>query len=235
MSTDIPRHRIHPDDDYISQTKHANSILTMRSKVPAGDTPLSDAIKTMRQFCVSASEWGEEHLTRFQTVVLESSLFGNMFPIEYVPQLDDPVVMALQRDHFFNTTEEEVKRGEWKSKTYHNYFFLDLMHLLVGAEAPILVTPSTRVVHECVAKTSARLSIERLLAEEDFARPESPIMDGTTSPMSIFFADTTATKSLRFWGPRETGTHSLFHNMLKALACLEYDHGDQTETYWLPA
>jgi len=231
MSHDIPKHRERPGDEYISQTKYVDNIVAMRSGLAAGVSP---ALKNIRHFDASASEWGEDHLTRFQAIVLEQQLFLNIYPIKHAPMYDDPVLVALRQDAFFDTTANDVKRGEWKTKTYHNNFFIDLMHLLVGADPPTLSIPTTRTAPERESKTSARAAIERLLANEDTLRPDSPV-DGRLSPMSLFSSDTAATKSLKFWGPRETSSHSLFHNLLKSIACLEYDHGTQGDKYWLPA
>ena len=233
MSQGIPKHRERPGDEYISQTKYVDNIVAMRSKLAAGVSPLVNALENIRHFDASASEWGEDHLTRFQAIVLEQQLFMNIYPVKHAPMYNDPVLVALRQDAFFDTTQNDVKRGEWKSKTYHN-FFLDLMHLLVRADPPTLSIPPTRTIPERESKTSARAAIERLLAQEDALRPDSPV-DGRLSPMSLFSSDTSATKSLKFGGSRETSSHSLFHNMLKSIACLEYDHGTQTDKYWLPA
>jgi hypothetical protein len=243
MTATTPRHRLPPDADTISGDKYVFQIQNMHAQIrgkinrETGQQigPILHAIRNVPGFNSPASEWGEEHIVRFQAIIMEDQRPGRMFPAQYVPKLDDATMTKLRADDFFGPTEQDVRRGFWKSETYYTSFFLDLMHLLIDASPPVLSIPSTRAPPPRETKPAAKIAIKRIIDEDEFRRPESPTISGAMSPTSIFSADTAGTKSLIYWGPRETSTHSLFRNLLKALACVEFDNSKTKDHFWLPS
>lgn len=65
--------------------------------------PITHACQTIENFACSASEWGVEHLRRFQIVVLENQLSHKIYPINYLPRMNDLAIKKNERGAVFQT------------------------------------------------------------------------------------------------------------------------------------
>jgi hypothetical protein len=154
-----------------------------------------------------------------------------------LPKANDAIIKALDESEFFTLTKDDVRRGLWKSDNLSNNFFLDLAQLIIGATTPTLSIPTTRTVLPQKAKTAARQEIESIIRNPESHRPvtRSLVLQRARSPVSMYTTATAETSSLIYYGPPETTSHSLFHNLLKSLAALEYELDDQNPQFWMPS
>ena len=239
MST--PKHRLIPalsdDNNYVAD------IIEMRRSIQDIDTPegqqigpIRHALETIKNFGCSASEWTRDHIIRFQAVCFVEQSTNNIYPSQFLPRNDNPVMKALDEEKFFGPTKDAVKMGDWKYDNLHNNFFLDLMQLLNSADGPTSSVPATRQSKPRESKTSARQEIKKIIAHPERHRPitRATALHRSESSDSSFTADTINTNTLIYWGSRETSTHSLFHNLLKSIASLEWDVDPLQEKMWLP-
>jgi len=239
-----PKHRLPVDPDLIDGNKYLLKILEKRTKIngsknadgtPMG--PIQYGLKEVDNFACSASEWSEEHLALFHAVVLVEQPTNNIYPAKFLPKANDAVITALDESDFFTPTKDDVRRGLWKSDNFGNNFFLDLAQLIIGAAAPTLSIPTTRTVLPREVKIAARQEIESIIRNPEGHRPvtRSLALQQVRSTESMYTTNTARTSSLIYYEPRETTSHSLFHNLLKSLATLEYEFDDQKSQFWMPS
>jgi hypothetical protein len=237
MST--PNHRLIPV--LSDENKYVADIIEMRRSIQGIDTPeglqigpISHALETIENFGSSASEWTRDHIIRFQVVCLMEQPASKMYPSQFLPGNDDPLMKAFDEEKFFDPTIDAVKVGDWKYDNLNNNFFLDLIQLLIGVDVRTISLPATRQPKPRESKSSVRQEIQKTIADPENHQHITRATHGWQSPDSLFTADTASTDTLIYWGPRETSTHSLFHNLLKSIASLEWDVDPLQEKMWLP-
>jgi hypothetical protein len=179
--------------------------------------PIDHALDNIRDFECPASSWTQEHIIRFQAVVLESQSNEQLFPIEYAVSAEDKALKKMEEDGFFQPTKEDISKGTWdNTKSFHN-FFSDLLHILRGSRTP---SPRTSARHRNVylrlAKENAKTSLAQVV---NSAFSKSTISSGSdyhpaASPMSV------SDRAVDL-GPRETSSYMLMHNLLKYIAAVE--------------
>jgi hypothetical protein len=97
-----------------AETKDAKDHLNQ----PLG--PIGHALQTGEGFDRPASKGTEEHLTRFQVIVVDSQNATHLYPEEYFLNDDDSTVVMMKNDGFFNPTVQTISQGDWnKEKLYH--------------------------------------------------------------------------------------------------------------------
>jgi len=166
----LPRHRqqpspedLGPSDPYISEINALRQSIR-GSKDLGGNVlgPIGHALENIKDFDCPASEWGPEHLKRFQIVILGEQRLNTMFLEKSIPKRDDPVMNALENDGFFNSTAMEVIAGQWSSNKLYNNVFLDMMYLLRPRRTPH-ARPITRSTKPRSAKEKAKDDISSLI------------------------------------------------------------------------
>jgi hypothetical protein len=220
-----PIHRRHPLRGVLQDDAYVESIRQMRDRVdgairPDGLSytgPIDHALDHIRDFECSASSWTQEHIVRFQAVVLETQSNEQLFPIEYAVSVEDKALKKMEEDGFFQPTKEDISKGAWDTtKSFHN-FFSDLLHILRGSRTPSPRTsPQRRNVYLRLAKENAKTSLAQVV---NSACSESTISSGSdyhpaASPMSV------SGRAVNL-GPRETSSYMLMHNLLKYIAAVE--------------
>jgi len=220
-----PIHRRHPLLSVLEDDAYVDSIRQMRDRVD-GTTrldglpyagPIDHALDNIRDFECSASSWTQEHLIRFQAVVLEAQPNEQLFPIEYAVSVEDKALKKMEADGFFQPTKEDISKGAWdNTRSFHN-FFSDLLHILRGSRTPSPRTsPQLRNVYLRLAKENAKTSLAQVVNSafsESTISPESDYHPAA-SPMSV----SGMTVDL---GPRKTSSYMLMHNLLKYIAAVE--------------
>lgn len=238
------KHRLPVDPDLIDGNKYLLKILEKHEKInglrnadgtPIG--PIQYGLEKVNNFACSASEWGEHHLALFHAVVLVEQPTNLIYPAKFLPKANDDVINALDQLDFFAPTKDDIRRGLWRSDNFGNNFFLDLTQLIIGAAVPALSIPTTRTILPRAAKTAAKQEIEDIIRNPEDHRlvPRDLTLHRIRSPESMFTTDTEETSSLFYYGPRETSSHSLFHNLLKSLSTLEYEFDNQKSNFWMPS
>lgn len=201
------------------QTKHAKDF----NNNPQG--PISHAIENVKEFSVSASEWGTEHLTRFQIIILRDQVSAYLFPYEYLLEYDDPTMMALATDGFFLPDASAIGNGTWDRSKLHHFFYLTMMLLCRGGNRK--PTPrnslNNREILPRAAKDDAREEILRILdTVPEVNIPHSPTRSRSSSDYSsVSTTSTTHSYGELVKGPRETLTFMLLHQFLSYLGTIE--------------
>ena len=238
----LPRHRQPPSPEDLSASNvYVSEINALRQSIRGAKDfrgkvlgPIGHALDTIKDFDCSASEWGPEHLRRFQVVIFEGQTLSTMFLDKFIPKRNDPVMNALENDGFFNSTAMEVIGGNWSSNKLYNNFFLDMMYLLRPPRTP-QARPITRNTKPRSAKAKAKDDISSLIHSEATADPTSPLTRVSSGGSMVSAGTSNQSGTVIYYGPRETSTHSLFHNYLKYIATIEYEHQKiGEEPSWLP-
>lgn len=215
-------HRRCPPPWALDNDPYVMSIKSMRDQVdatpPRADgwpyLPIDHALETIPNFDCSASSWTQEHLIRFQVVVLEGQKDQQLFPADWAVRDDDKAVMKMMADGFFAPTKVDVSKGEWDTrKPFHN-FFLHLLHIQQASRTPSPRTsPKPRTIqHRLVKRTSWAQAFKNAVL---IATPASDTdYQPSASPMSV--------SSLKVdLGPRETSSYVLMHDFLVYVASIE--------------
>ena len=128
-------------------TPHADVVMkdAVRPETPdPRDRPIgriAQAVKEIKKFTTSGSEWTSQHLANFQIVVLDNQTAPHLFPgVFLVPDID-PTMTALRDDGFMTTDAGAIKHGLWDTTKPYNPVFLALMQLHRGWNR----TPSPRM------------------------------------------------------------------------------------------
>jgi hypothetical protein len=246
------RHRQYPgiNDINLELNVDASEIKTMREETkeekdeignPVG--PISDAIKRVKDFDCSASRWNDEHLKRFQVVVLKELDARYLFPEEYIPFDSDSTMKALKNDGFFSPTVKTIVYGEWKQDKLYHFVFLSIMQILRGGDrTPTPYTsPKTRIVLPRDSKLSAIEAMNDMYtATRNALLPElSRISSGSTmsTDQGSVYAPSSSThqsKTIIDRGPRETLTFNVVHNFLCYLGTIEQQKRQKDKPTWIP-
>lgn len=233
-SSNEPLHR-RPPTSLKPSNKYLYTIQGMRNNVRefigldgGNHGPISHALQNIRDFACSASGWTQEHLTRFQIIILPGQLPDDMFPSEYVPSADDKTHTSIQAEGFFIPTKIDVAYGRWAPKMY-NHFFIDLMQLLRGGTRTPTPHTSLKLRESYVrgAKLDAKAAIKAMISISPTSLGRSDITFSQRSASSM------ESNSVVNLGNRETSTYSLMHNFLKYIATMEH-HAWPDSRLWCP-
>jgi hypothetical protein len=251
---DGPLHRRPPPPQVISsRNDYVRAINEMRSEIRHAINPngnilgsISHALDNVPGFGCSASEWTKQHLTRFQTLVLEGQVSSYLFPDIYMLEDTDDVMLALINDGFFDVEMTAVAHGQWNTDKLHHFFFLNMMVLLRGGDK----TPTPRTSprqqvesHPRDAKDLARSRIREtfmhrpsLISDSTASLPghaRVPSMDSTDSSVSSMHS--LQSNTAVDYGPRETITFTLIHNLLAYLGTMEHKNSKSKGQLWIPS
>lgn len=210
-----------PDNFYVGLIQHIRENTREFVGLDGGKHgPISHALQTIRGFACSASGWTEDHLARFQVLVLPGQVAGAMFPREYALSAHDKTLQTIQTEGFFSATKSDIAHGTWPPKMYSN-FFIDLMHLLRGGNRTPTPhnSPKKREAYIKAAKRDANEAVKAALAA---SRSWSSSNVGSDTVFSPGTALSTESSSVVNLGNRETSTYSLMHNFLKYIAIMEH-------------
>jgi hypothetical protein len=87
---------------------------------------IEHALETIRDFDYSASSWTQEHLARFQAIVLEARQNELLFPIEYAVPLEDKALTKIEVDGFLQANKTRYfqgSMGQYKAISQLFFFF----------------------------------------------------------------------------------------------------------------
>jgi hypothetical protein len=117
--------RSHPHLARIKRVRAENRAASKATDDEPGG-PLTNGLRSIKDFANPASGWNEEHLSRFQIVVMFNQPSEKMFS----KQLDKKGYQTMVEDDFFEITRESATKGVWPKNKAHACFFMDLMQLL---------------------------------------------------------------------------------------------------------
>jgi hypothetical protein len=220
-----PLHRRPPPLELLTAENNLDvkTILDMReaAKLVQGfpnKGPIAQASDDVK-FCVSASNWSAEHLTRFQIVVLREQIAPYLFPGEYLLLDEDPTMKALTADGFFVPDESAIRKATWDRSKLHHFFYLTLLLLHRGGDSTPSPhnSPQRQEAHARAAKDAAREEILRIV---NTATETSP--DASRSSMDSYRTTSTTSSSARpDLGPRETLSFMYLHQFLNYIGTIE--------------
>ena len=188
--------------------------------------PIGEGLKKVKDFASSASGWTAEHLAYFQIVPHETLEPPDLFPKEFIIDPNDPTMVALRNDGFFEVDSEAIKHLRWDKTKLFSPTFVALMQLirLRGSRTPTpLSSPETSPpMHHPLprtAKDEAKEQIKRALYKA-YPRPDS---GESTSSGSAFVPSVSSLGSVMTdYGPREALSVYLLQSLLHYLARFEY-------------
>lgn len=179
---------------------------------------IAQAVKEIKKFAASGSQWTSEHLANFQVVVLDNQVPAYLFPSVFLVRDVDPTMTALQEDGFMTTDAGTIKHGRWDNTKPYNSVFVTLMQLRRGGyrtPSPQSSPPQGTNLPR-TAKDIARDSLKQI-RDQYYTSTEA------TSDSS-FVMSTAEDLSQMDLGARETLSFTLIHNLLTYLATVEHQN-----------
>jgi hypothetical protein len=264
---DLPSHRRPYASEVLSSkfNAYAKAIQQMREETKDAKGPLNQplgpighALETIKDFGRSASKWTEEHLTRFQVIVVDSQNATHLYPEEFFPTDNDSTMVMMKKDGFFNSTVKTISQGDWKKEKLYHYVFLSLMMLLRGGDRTPFPRTSPKIratlPRDATSATSDILDMyyqaveaERCIqmyfpaswtigpgSSSSMSHRSSMAISRASSQLHRESMSTNNSRPVVDYGPRETLTHTLFHQFLSYLGTAEQQKGKSDIPLWIP-
>jgi hypothetical protein len=180
--------------------------------------PIGHAMRTIKNFTPSASDWTTDHLAYFQVIVLNDQLASNLFGTAFILRDDDPTMVALRNEGFCTTQKRSITHGQWDTTRQYNPVFLSLMLLSRGGKRTPSprTSPATRIDLPCESKNVALTTISEVVDET------SPLSRVTTTDSTVSMFSSDRMSVIKDLGPRETLSFTLIHNLLTYLCTMEH-------------
>lgn len=180
---------------------------------------IAQAVKEIKKFAASGSQWTSEHLANFQVVVLDNQVPAHLFPSVFLVSDIDPTMTALQEDGFMTADAGTIKHGRWDTKKPYNSVFVTLMQLRRGGyrtPSP-QSSPPQRTNLPRMPKDIPRNSIKQI--RDQYYTSTEP-----TSDSSFVMSTAEDMSQIADLGARETLSFNLIHNLLTYLATVEHQN-----------